>query len=98
MARTVSGIDALPDSKFLRARLKTRLKRSSDRFSRRARACRATMGTLAIEGRSDTAMRLPSATVLLVADLFHPIDILAVERFRNGDMRHRGCRCRAVPV
>src|SRR5258705_5813022 len=45
------------------------------------------------------AMRVPrSAAVLLVADLFHPVDVLAVERFRNSDMRHRGRRCRAVPV
>src|SRR5258705_3473535 len=44
-------------------------------------------------------MRVPrSAAVLLVADLFHPVDVLAVERFRNSDMRHRGGRCRAVPV
>src|SRR5216684_7620907 len=41
---------------------------------------------------------LRSAAVLLVADLFHPVDVLAVERFRNSDMRHRGRRCRAVPV
>src|SRR5437879_4996141 len=44
-------------------------------------------------------MRVPrSAAVLLVADLFHPVDVLAVERFGNGDMRHRGRRCRAMPV
>src|SRR5712675_1004175 len=41
---------------------------------------------------------LRSAAVLLVADLFHPVDVFAVERFRNSDMRHRGRRCRAVPV
>src|SRR6266704_3185698 len=39
-----------------------------------------------------------SAAVLLVADLFLPVDVVAVERFRNGDMRHRGRRCGAVPV
>ena len=41
---------------------------------------------------------LRSAAVLLVADLFHPVDVLAVERFRDSDMRHRGRRCRAVPM
>src|SRR5882724_6077939 len=39
-----------------------------------------------------------SFPVLFVADLFHPIDVLAVERFCNCDMRHRGRRCRAVPM
>src|SRR6266436_9547318 len=41
---------------------------------------------------------LRSAAVLVVADLFHPVDVLAVERFRYSDMRHCGRRCRAVPV
>jgi DNA-binding transcriptional LysR family regulator len=36
--------------------------------------------------------------VLFVADLFHPLDILAVHRFLNGDMRHRGRGRRPVPV
>src|SRR6516162_2676534 len=40
----------------------------------------------------------PSFSILLVADLFHPFDILAVERFRDRDMAHRDRRCRAVPV
>jgi hypothetical protein len=40
----------------------------------------------------------PSFSILLVADLFHPVDILAVERFRDRDMGHRDSRCRAVPV
>src|SRR6267154_2769489 len=44
-------------------------------------------------------MRVPrSAAVLLVADLFHPVVVLAIERFRDSDMRHRGRRCGAVPV
>src|SRR5215475_4666889 len=29
-----------------------------------------------------------SLAILLVANLFHPVDILAVHRFLNGDMRH----------
>jgi hypothetical protein len=39
-----------------------------------------------------------SGPVLRVADLFQPIDGLAVERFLNGDMRHGGRRRGAVPV
>jgi hypothetical protein len=39
-----------------------------------------------------------SSTVLVVADLFHPVDDLTVELFLNGDMRH-GCRRRSpMPV
>ena len=41
---------------------------------------------------------LRSAGVLLVADLLHPVDGLAVERFLDGDVRHRRGRRRAVPV
>src|SRR6516225_1082063 len=36
--------------------------------------------------------------VLVVADLLHPVDILAVEKFRNGDVRHCGGGSRAMPV
>ena len=39
-----------------------------------------------------------SPAILLVADLFHPFDDLAVERFLNGDVRHGGSRCGTVPV
>ena len=35
---------------------------------------------------------------MLVADLFHPVDGLAVELFLNGDMRHRRGRRGAMPV
>ena len=38
------------------------------------------------------------APVLLVADLFHPVDDLAVELLLNGDMRHRRRRRGAVPM
>ena len=37
-------------------------------------------------------------SVLFVADLFHPVDDLAVELFLNGDVRHGGGRRGAVPV
>src|SRR6266567_1663763 len=39
-----------------------------------------------------------SALVLLVTDLFHPVDNLPVELFLNGDVRHSRGRRRAVPV
>src|SRR3981081_3831505 len=39
-----------------------------------------------------------SSPVLFVADLFHPIDILAVRRFLNSDGRHRRRRRCAMPM
>src|SRR5882724_1131372 len=39
-----------------------------------------------------------SLPVLLVADLIHPVDVLAVERFLHRDMRHAGGRRCAVPM
>src|SRR5881275_1888951 len=36
--------------------------------------------------------------VLVITDLFHPIDVLAVECFGDRDMRHRGNRSGAVPM
>src|SRR4029453_13400723 len=39
-----------------------------------------------------------SGAVLRVADVLHPVDDLAIERFRNRDVRHRYGRRRAVPV
>jgi hypothetical protein len=38
-----------------------------------------------------------SAAILLVADLFHPVDVLAIEPFLNRDMAHGRVRPRAVP-
>src|SRR6476659_7682389 len=38
------------------------------------------------------------STILFVADFFHPVHRLAVQRFLNGDMRHRGRRGRAMPM
>src|SRR5438876_3011132 len=38
------------------------------------------------------------APILFFAHLFHPIDHLAVQRFLNSDMRHRGCWRGAVPM
>src|SRR5882757_6099703 len=39
-----------------------------------------------------------SRAVLLVRDLLHPVDILAVQGFRDRDVRHGRRGCRAVPV
>ena len=41
------------------------------------------------------ALLLP---VLLVADLFQPVHVLATSRSCQGDVRHGGGRRRAVPV
>ena len=35
---------------------------------------------------------------MVVADFFHPIDNFAVEFFLDGDVRHGGSRCGAMPV
>ena len=39
-----------------------------------------------------------SSSVLLVADLLHPVDSLAVKLFHDSDMGHRRSRRCAVPV
>ena len=39
-----------------------------------------------------------TSPVLFVTDLFHPVDRLAVQRFLNGDMRHRGRWGSAMPM
>src|SRR5689334_22288363 len=39
-----------------------------------------------------------SRLILFVADLFHPVDCLAIEPFLDGEVRHRGGRRRAVPM
>src|SRR3984885_13953027 len=64
-------------------------------------------GALSISRRSPSASTTTSdpagrdgssAPVLLVADLLHPIDRLAVEPFLDGDMAHRRGRRRPVPM
>src|SRR4051794_30398759 len=39
-----------------------------------------------------------SLPVLLVGDLLHPLDVLAVARLLDGDVGHAGRRCRAMPM
>src|SRR5215831_6799240 len=36
--------------------------------------------------------------VLLVANLFQPVDVLTIEHLLDGDMCHTGCGCRAMPM
>ena len=38
-----------------------------------------------------------SLAVLFVADLVHPVDNLAVLRFRDGNVRHRRCAVQRLP-
>src|SRR2546426_11779103 len=50
---------------------------------------------------SISVARLPAPTlfgVLLIAHLFHPFDVPAVERLLNGDMRHGVRRGGAMPM
>src|SRR2546421_5017196 len=39
-----------------------------------------------------------SSAILLVADLFHPVDVLSVLSFLDGDVRHRVRRRRSMPM
>src|ERR1700744_2060494 len=48
---------------------------------------------LAASGRS-----FVTGSILVVRDLLHPVDDLAVQRFLNGDVGHRGGGRGAVPV
>src|SRR6202023_1483381 len=53
----------------------------------------------AISGAEDPqTLRRTSGLILFVADLLHPVDEFSVQRLLNGDMRHRRCRRRAMPV
>src|SRR5260370_31933903 len=40
----------------------------------------------------------PLSLILFVADLFHPVDGLAVKVFQNGDVRHRRASSGSVPI
>lgn len=46
----------------------------------------------------DNSPRNRSLSVLLVTDLFHPVDNFTVELFLNGDVRHGRSRRGTVPV
>src|SRR5690348_1926399 len=39
-----------------------------------------------------------SLAILLVSDLLHPVHHLSALRFLDGDVRHRGCSRRTVPM
>lgn len=49
-------------------------------------------------GYANAVSKNSSLAILLVADLFHPIDNSAVQPFLNCDVRHRLSRRRAMPV
>src|SRR5579864_963481 len=50
------------------------------------------------EARAIQQSRASSLPVLLVADLFQPVDDLPVELLLDGDVRHRGGRGGSMPV
>src|SRR5881396_2161809 len=49
-------------------------------------------------GHSALNYRLSTSPILFVANLFHPLYDFSIERFLNGDVRHRGRRRSAVPM
>src|SRR5436309_6891233 len=62
------------------------------------RACPMTKAAASEHSQTTAAARAVSLAILLVGDVLHPIDHLAVEFFLDGDVRHaRGGR-RPVPV
>jgi hypothetical protein len=68
--------------------------RRTSQFGVRCWALARDLSELSI-GRHLTAR---SAPVLFISDVLHPLDHLAVKRFLNGDMSHRGRRRGAVPM
>jgi hypothetical protein len=59
---------------------------------------RSNFGNTTGTSRAGPRDELQSALVLLVSNVLHPIDDPAVERFLNGDMRHRARWGGAVPM
>src|SRR5437899_12779977 len=51
-----------------------------------------------VRRRAPAAELVGSNPVLLFAHVFHPVDNLRIELFRNCDMRHASNRRSAVPV
>jgi hypothetical protein len=68
-----------------------------DRFPRCSTAARAALPAMSLIPFAPFSVSAFSL-VLLIADLFHPVDRFAVERFLNGYMSHRSRRRSAVPV
>src|SRR5207253_10940740 len=56
------------------------------------------LGSFSVALLSSLNSQPSTSPILFVADLFHPVDQLAVQRFLNGDMSHRGHRRSAVPM
>src|SRR3954471_8523440 len=62
-------------------------------------AVRCLMSISPSSGRArDDGLRVASAPVLFVADLLHPVGVLAIEQLGDGDMGHRGRRRCSMPM
>src|SRR4051812_18017848 len=59
---------------------------------------RKRIGFVENHSSSSCSARGGAALVLLVSDLFHPLNGFAVQRLLDGDMGHRSGRRGAVPV
>src|SRR5437667_6608423 len=58
----------------------------------------APFGVLFLTPDHPSLISARSASILFVANLFHPLYDFSIERFLNGDVRHRGRRRSAVPM
>src|SRR6266516_3960427 len=58
----------------------------------------APFGVLFLTPDHPSLISARSASILFVANLFHPLDDFSIERFLNGNVRHRGRRRSAVPM
>src|SRR5258708_34585223 len=47
-------------------------------------------------GMAGSSFRVSISAVLVIADLFHPLDVLAIELLLHRDVRQ--CRCRRCPM
>src|ERR1700719_1621494 len=47
---------------------------------------------------SALALNFSTFSILLIADVLHPVDDLVVQCFLNCNVRHRGCRRCSVPM
>src|SRR5215207_5446743 len=76
---------------------------ADDEAMRKSDARVAARGFIVISERDAPGARSPFVArsvspVLLVGDLFHPLDVLAVDDVRDCDMAHRVGRCRSGPM
>src|SRR5215218_9151162 len=88
-AKPTARITAAPVAVSAR-RIRRERRTAALELTKVARSLRATWLAVMIPLRPPALL-----AVLLVADLFHPVDILAVQRFLNGNVCHRRC---SVPM